>query len=138
MHKRFSLISVWVATCLMLLSTVVMHHHHYERTCIVVEHCETEASGESGTEAEEGHSHQETDREPCRIHQLHRFIINTSTTRDIRRHIADGVTLAATLVCNHDCMTCGDIAVEWIYTTRPVGDSAPCPIFRRGPPRSSL
>lgn len=138
MHKRLSLISVWVATCLMLLSTVVMHHHHYERACIVAEHCEADASGESEPEAEEGHSHQETDRESCRMHQLHRFIINDATARDIRRHIADGVTLAATLNESATCPTSSSIAVRWIHTTTPTDNGALYSIFRRGPPLSSL
>lgn len=138
MHKRFSLISVWVATCLMLLSTIVMHHHHYERVCIVIEHCDADVSTESCNETEEGHSHQEADRGSCRVHQLHRFIINASTARDLHRHVTDGMTLAGIPSCCAFTLSQPIDDVTWHHSTMPIGNRALCSILRRGPPHRSL
>lgn len=147
MRKTISLISIWVATCLMLLSTIVMHHHHYESVCIVVEHCQDDAASSSAdtysqnaNEAEEGHSHQESDRGSCRLHQLHRFIINAKVSNDIHRHIIGGMMLATTLPLHMGHLPFGSsyTITKWQHTTTPLHDVALCSLSRRGPPSCSL
>ena len=143
MPKRLYTLCLWTATLIMLLSTVVMHHHHYERVCIAVEHCaDDEPAPPCGDmpEAEEGHSHGETDRGSCRIHQLHSFIINKNAIKSIRRHTLDGtMPLAATLPCLASLpRTCGSMSATWQHiAASPVG-AATKPISRRGPPQNIL
>ena len=80
---------------MVLLSTVVMHHHHNERICVAFEMCVHGTDADIEAEGEANHSHRENGS--CRIHQLHKFIINSSVAKNLRRHIADGNMLAAIL-----------------------------------------
>ena len=81
---------------MVLLSTVVMHHHHNERICVAFEMCVHGTDADIEAEGEANHSHRENGS--CRIHQLHKFIINSSVAKNLRRHIADGNMLAAILL----------------------------------------
>lgn len=137
MRKSLSLISVWVATFIMLLSTIVMHHHHYESACIVVSHCDTDAyDGFGATEEAGGHSHQEQDSGCCRVHQMHRFITNASVAKDIRRHIFGGSMSLAAMLPDARLLplSCGSVAVRWRHMAEPVATGAPSCMLRRGPP----
>ena len=61
----------------MLLTTVVTHHHHEDFVCIAPDApsvCTGDAESEGASHAE----HRHTDKETCRIHQLHHFIISKS------------------------------------------------------------
>ena len=120
----------------MLLSTVAMHHHHYERVCVDFEvHAHDAASGIE-TEPEESHSHQETDRGSCCVHQLHKFIINASVAKSIRHHIAGGNKLMAAVVPDARllCATGSIIAADWQHTASTLRLRKLTAQKRRGPP----
>lgn len=143
MRNAVSIVCLWTATLMMMLSTIVVHHHHYERVCIVMEHCADDghASPHGDTpEAEEGHSHGEADKGSCRIHQLHKFIINKSTVKNIRHHILGGITaLAPTLACSAPQPTRGGmVSTMWQHIAASPCDAALRPISRRGPPQNIL
>ena len=85
MQKKLHLFSLWAATLLMLLTTVVTHHHHEDFVCIASDApsaCTGDAESEGATHAE----HRHTDRETCRIHQLHHFIISKSQQKSEDSH----------------------------------------------------
>ena len=87
MQKKLHLFSLWAATLLMLLTTVVTHHHHEDFVCIASDApsaCTGDAESEGATHAE----HRHTDRETCRIHQLHHFIISKSQQKSEDGHAA--------------------------------------------------
>lgn len=121
---------------MMLLSTVVMHHHHYERVCVTFEMCAHNTSGNIEAEPEESHSHQENDRGSCRVHQLHKFIINASVAKSIRHHIIDGNHFAiATLPDAHLlCPTVSIVAAGWQHTVSTLWLWVLTALKRRGPP----
>ena len=136
MNNRLSILFTWMATCMMLLSTVVMHHHHYERVCVAFELCQHAADSDIEAEPEESHSHQESDRGSCRVHQLHKFIINASVAKNIRHHIADGnhfvaaIMPDARLLCTPASLT----AADWQHTASTLRLRTLTALKRRGPP----
>ena len=136
MTNRLSIFCTWLATCMMLLSTVVMHHHHYERVCVAFELCQHDTDGGIEAEPEESHSHEESDRGSCRVHQLHKFIINKSVAKSIRHHIADGNQLAAaTLPCARLlCAPASIVAADWQHTASTLRLRELGALKRRGPP----
>ena len=136
MKNRLSLFCIWAATLMMLLSTVVMHHHHYERICVAVEMCVTPGSvGDIEAEPEESHSHQESGGS-CRIHQLHKFIINSGVAKSIRHHILDGNQLAAAHIPDTHLLpaSCGLRVAGWQHTATPLSLLSASAVTRRGPP----
>ena len=84
-------------------------------------------------EGEANHSHRENGS--CRIHQLHKFIINSSVAKNLRRHIADGNMLAAILpsVCITGTDSRKDIN-NWHYEAPHMAATVPPSLSRRGPP----
>lgn len=135
MKKRLSIISLWTATLMVLLSTVVMHHHHYERVCVALELC-SHATGDTEAEQEESHSHQETDRGSCRVHQLHKFIINSGMTKNIRRHIIEGNHFVVLQLPDAQLLPVSSsrIVAEWQHTATPLSLRVLQSLRRRGPP----
>lgn len=121
---------------MMLLSTVVMHHHHYERVCVTFEMCSHDTSGNIEAEAEESHSHQESDRGSCRVHQLHKFIINSSVAKNIRHHITDGNSFAAAILPDARLLgaSADIIAADWQHTASTLSLRELRTLKRRGPP----
>ena len=136
MTNRLSILCTWMATFMMLLSTVVMHHHHYDRVCVTFEQCQHGADCDIEAETEENHSHQESDRGSCRVHQLHKFIINASVAKNIRHHITDDNTfVAATLPAARIlCTTVSNITADWQHTASTLRLRALTALKRRGPP----
>ncbi len=135
MTNRLSIFCTWMATLMVLLSTVVMHHHHYERVCVAFELCQ---HGADDIEAELGksHSHQESDRGSCRVHQLHKFIINASVAKNIRHHIIDGNSLIAAILPDVRTLrpTASIVAADWQHTASTLRLRTLKALSRRGPP----
>ena len=119
---------------MMLLSTIVMHHHHYERVCVAFELCQH--GDDNGAEPEESHFHQESDRGSCRVHQLHKFIINASVAKNIRHHITDGNSFVAAILpdARHLRPTASIVAADWQHTASTLHLRALTALSRRGPP----
>lgn len=136
MTHRLSIFCTWLATCMMLLSTVVMHHHHYERVCVAFEMCQHGADSDIEAEPEESHSHEETDRGSCRVHQLHKFIINKSVARNISHHIADGNQFTAAILPDARllCASASIVAADWQHTVSTFRLRELRTLKRRGPP----
>ncbi len=133
MRKSLPIFAIWIATTMVLLSTVVMHHHHNERICVAFEMCVHGTDADIEAEGEANHSHRENGS--CRIHQLHKFIINSSVAKNLRRHIADGNMLAAILPS--DCITDTDSRKDinnWHYEAPHMAATVPPSLSRRGPP----
>ena len=119
---------------MMLLSTIVMHHHHYERVCVAFELCQH--GDDNGAEPEESHFHQESDRGSCRVHQLHKFIINASVAKSIRHHITDGSHFVAAALPGAPVF-CAPVSVtvaDWQHTASTLRLRALTALKRRGPP----
>lgn len=120
---------------MVLLSTVVMHHHHYQRVCVALQLCQHGTAGDIEAEPEESHSHQETDSGSCRIHQLHKFIVNQNSAKQQRHHSYANTLLAA--LCTRDTPqhdSCGMTAAHWQHRREPLQQCALSDISRRGPP----
>lgn len=123
-----------MATFMMLLSTIVMHHHHYERVCVAFEQCQHGADNHTG--AEENHSHHESDRGSCRVHQLHKFIINAGVARNIHHHIIGGNSFVAATLPDAPflCESVSLVAADWQHTASTLRLRALTALSRRGPP----
>ena len=136
MTRRLPIFATWMATCMVLLSTVVMHHHHYERICVALEMCVHDADSDIEAEPEDCHSHQESDRETCRVHQLHKFIINASVAKNIHHHIIDGNSSATATLPDAQtlCPTVSIVAADWQHTASTLWLRALTALKRRGPP----
>ena len=99
-RRRIYIYSLWLATCVVLLSTVVLHHHHMESVCFVEERC-----ADDGAVNDRHTGHEDNERGECSLGKIHRFVINSKTVSTVRRHIFDGSRGIARGVC-----ACGSVA----------------------------
>lgn len=136
MQKKLHLFSLWAATLLMLLTTVVTHHHHEDFVCIASDApsaCTGDAESEGATHAE----HRHTDRETCRIHQLHHFIISKSQQKSEDSHATHLSPSILFAMPQHPAVlpqTANDTPCRhFLQPMLPQG--APHALSKRGPPR---
>lgn len=134
MKQRLSLLCTWTATLLLLMSTVVMHHHHYERVCVALQLCQHGTAGDIEAEPEESHSHHETDSGSCRIHQLHKFIVNQGIAKQHQYSNTAAKPAALYAHAMSQCVCCGCTTVDWQHRREPLPLCALSDISRRGPP----
>ncbi len=135
-HRLFYIISLWVATLSMLLSTVMAHHHHMGRICMVVEECQKDGNLNDvhthhhgdGSQAEKG---------SCRVHQMHHFFTNAKVMKGIQRHIIDGGQLLFILSSQYVFIPSQAlVAVDWQEQASAWSPPGQPHISRRGPPSS--
>lgn len=126
--------SLWIATCTMLLSTVVLHHHHLERICFVEERCP-----DDGNINDEHTEHHENEQEGCRVHQMHRFLINAKAVKSIYKKLLDGGNLFLTIIpsCYELMPVCGLVVTKWQERVSPLASRDGMHYDRRGPPTRS-
>lgn len=136
MTKHISIVCTWIATSMMLLSTVVMHHHHYERICVALEICSHYGNEGIEAEAEDTHTHQETDRGSCRVHQLHKFITNAGVAKSIRHHICDLQLFTTSALPDRTMLppACAYTIAAWQHKATPLSLRVLPSMSRRGPP----
>lgn len=135
MKRWLYILSLWVATFCVLLSTVVMHHHHYGEICMVIEQC-----AQDGNLNDEHTGHHENEKEGCQVHQMHHFIINAKVVKDVKRHLlGDAAMLVAVLPVPASFPgDCGLVAVKWQQASEPLCDGRMACWYLRGPPSDSL
>ena len=133
MRRRIYILSLWVATLGMLLSTVVMHHHHFERICMVMEECE-----QDGCLNDEHTEHHDNEQEGCQVHQMHHFVNNAKVVKSIQRHLLDQCRLVFTLYQGfplHELVALSITRWQEVTTSLSLGCLPSC--HRRGPPMLS-
>ena len=135
-RRRIYIYSLWLATCVVLLSTVVLHHHHMESVCFVEERC-----ADDGAVNDRHTGHEDNERGECSLGKIHRFVINSKTVSAVRRHIFYGshTPLTALPVAYVPVMQwCVGVA-QWPSEPSPGACSTLLPsVSRRGPPAYSF
>ena len=136
MKRSLAIFSVWAATMIVLLSTVVMHHHHYEQICVALEIGTHGTSADIEAEPETTHSHQESDRGSCRVHQLHTFIVSHGVAKTVRRDAAVSGSAHAALLPDVALLPVGSgrIVTAWQHTATLLPEAWLWAMSRRGPP----
>lgn len=132
---RFYLLSLWVATCSMLLTTVMLHHHHFNQVCFIEETCEEDGN----VNDEHTAHHDEEEHGECQIQQLHHFLLNAKVVQNINKHILDG-SQAFVAVLPYQGVSIpsqGLLITRWLERVVPLTSGKNSPHPRRGPPAIS-
>ena len=136
MHKRrLYILSLWVATLSVLLSTVMTHHHHMGRICMIEEQCQQD--GNINDEHTEHHDEEsQGDRENCRVHQMHSFFTNAKVVKSIQKQIFDGsLTMDCLLSHTFSLMAPNAlVVVHWQHVACSFPSETLPQKSRRGPP----
>lgn len=136
MHKRqLYILSLWVATLSVLLSTVMSHHHHMGRICMIEEQCQQD--GNVNDEHTEHHDEEsQGDRENCRVHQMHSFFTNAKVVKNIQKWILDvSPVIDCLLPHNFIWVDINALAVvRWLHEACPLPSEILPQKSRRGPP----
>lgn len=132
---RFYLLSLWVATCSMLLTTVMLHHHHLNQICFIEETCEEDGN----INDEHTAHHDEEEHGECQIQQMHHFLLNAKVVKNINKHILDGShAFVAVLPSQWKYIPSqGLLITRWLERVVPVADRSISQNPRRGPPAIS-
>ena len=136
MKRSLAIFSMWAATIMVLLSTVVMHHHHYEQICVALEIGTHGAADDIEAEPETTHSHQESDRGSCRVHQLHTFIVSHGVAKTMCRAAVMGGAARSAQLPDVALLPVGSgrIATAWQHTATLLPEAWLRAMSRRGPP----
>ena len=132
---RFYLLSLWVATCSMLLATIMLHHHHLNQVCFVEETCEEDGN----VNDEHTAHHDEKENGECQIKLMQHFLLNAKVVKNINKHILDGShALVAIIPTAWECIPSqGLLIARWLERVVPLSEGRLSLHPRRGPPAIS-
>lgn len=138
--KRLYILSLWVATLFLLLSTVVSHHHHMGRICMVEQQCQQDGNvNDEHTEHQD--QEKESDRGNCRVHQMHNFFTNAKVAKSVVKQIFNGGQLTVCLLLRYRFSfinSAAQIIVSWQRAACSLPSNCLPQMSRRGPPMLML